>query len=162
MKIEKSIEVNAPLRAVYDQWTQFEDFPRFMEGVKEVRQLNDTHLHWCARIGGKDVEWDAKILEQVPDQRISWTSTSGKPNAGVVQFQPVDADRTRVSLTMEYEPEGVVENVGSALGVTSLRVAKDLERFKTFIEQRGAPTGQWRGEVHAGQKTSSREHGRMH
>lgn len=153
MRIEKEIEIEAPLRSVYNQWTQFEQFPQFMEGVREVRQLDDTHLHWCARVGGKDVEWDAEILEQVPDQRIAWRSTTGKLNAGTVEFEPLDSARTRVCLTMEYDPEGPVENVGSALGVTRRRVTQDLKKFKSFIEQRGAETGEWRGEVHGGRKT---------
>ena len=152
-RIEKEIEVNAPLRSVYNQWTQFEEFPRFMEGVKEVRQLDDTHLHWCASVGGKELEWDAEITEQVPDQRIAWRSTTGKANAGSVQFEPVDSDHTRVCLSMEYDPEGVVENVGDAVGVTTTRVGGDLKRFKKFIESRGAETGQWRGEVRGGHKT---------
>ena len=152
MRIEKEIEVNAPLRSVYNQWTQFEEFPHFMDGVREVRQIDDTHLHWCARVAGKELEWDAEILEQVPDQRIAWRSTTGKLNAGTVEFEPLDSGRTRVCLTMEYDPEGPVENVGSALGVTRRRVGKDLESFKTFIEKRGAETGEWRGEVHGGQK----------
>lgn len=154
-RIEKDIEVKAPLRSVYDQWTQFEDFPRFMDGVREVRQLDDTHLHWCAKVAGKELEWDAEILEQVPDQRIAWRSVTGKLNAGTVEFQPVDAERTRICLTMEYDPEGPIENVGDALGVTARRVSKDLENFKDFIEQRMRATGQWRGEVHGGRTTQS-------
>jgi uncharacterized membrane protein len=154
-RIEKSIEVKCPVRQVYNQWTQFEEFPRFMAGVKEVRQLDDTHLHWHAEVWGKDKEWDAEIVEQVPDQRISWRSTSGDaPNAGTVRFEPVGTDTTRVRLTMEYEPQGVVENVGDKLGVMSARVQNSVEDFKTFIEQRGRETGGWRGEVHGGQKTS--------
>jgi uncharacterized membrane protein len=152
-RIEKEIEVQAPLRSVYNQWTQFEEFPMFMDGVKEVRQLDDTHLHWCASVGGKDLEWDAEIVEQVPDQRIAWRSTTGKLNAGTVEFEPVDSGCTRVCLTMEYDPEGPVENVGSALGVTKRRVTKDLKKFKTFIEKRGVESGEWRGEVHGGRKT---------
>jgi uncharacterized membrane protein len=154
-RIEKDIEVNAPLRSVYNQWTQFEEFPEFMDGVQEVRQLDDTHLHWCAKVGGKDVEWDSEILEQVPDQRVAWRSTTGKLNAGTVEFEPIDAGRTRVCLTMEYDPEGAVENVGDALGVTTRRVTKDLKKFKAFIEKRGAETGAWRGEVHGARKTKS-------
>lgn len=153
MRIEKDIEVNAPLHSVYNQWTQFEEFPSFMDGVREVRQTDDTHLHWRAKIGGKDLEWDAEIVEQVPDRRIAWRSISGKPNAGTVAFEPIDSARTRVCLTMEYDPEGAVENVGSALGVTGHRVTQDLENFKEFIEKRGAETGAWRGEVHGGRKT---------
>jgi uncharacterized membrane protein len=151
-RIEKTIEVNAPLRAVYNQWTQFEDFPHFMQGVKEVRQLDDTHVYWHAEIFGKDKEWTAEITEQVPDQRISWRSVSGDaPNAGTVRFEPVAQEHTRVRLTMAYEPEGALENVGDALGIMRARVEKTLEQFKKFIEGRGVETGGWRGEVHEGQ-----------
>jgi uncharacterized membrane protein len=153
-KIEKSIEVRCPVRTVYNQWTQFEEFPRFMAGVKEVRQLDDTHVHWHAEIWGKDKEWDAEIVEQIPDQRIAWRSTSGAPNGGTVRFQPVGADRTVVQLTMEYEPEGAIENIGDKLGVMSARVQNTVEDFKQFIEKRGAETGAWRGEVQGGQKTA--------
>lgn len=152
--IEKSIEVNAPLRTVYNQWTQFEEFPRFMQGVKEVRQLDDTHLHWCAKVGGKEVEWDAEIVEQVPDEKISWRSMSGKGNAGIVRFDKVDDTHTRVHLSMEIEPQTVVEKIGSAVGVPSHRVEEDLERFKEFIESRGVETGGWRGEAHGGRPTT--------
>ena len=154
-RIEKSIEVLCPVRTVYNQWTQFEDFPRFMAGVKEIRQLDDTHVHWRAEIWGKEKEWDAEITEQVPDQKISWRSTSGDaPNGGTVRFEPLAAERTRVKLTMEYEPQGAVENVADALGVLSKRVQNTVEDFKQFIEKRGAETGGWRGEVHGGRKTS--------
>jgi uncharacterized membrane protein len=147
-RIEKSIEVQQPVRTVYNQWTQFEEFPRFMAGVKEVKQLDDTHVHWHAEIWGKDKEWDAEITEQVPDQCIAWRSTSGDaPNAGMVRFEPISADKTRVRLTMEYEPQGAVENVGDALGVLSARVESTVKDFKKFIESRGAETGGWRGEV---------------
>ena len=152
-RIEKSIEVKCPVRTVYNQWTQFEEFPRFMAGVKEVKQLDDTHLHWHAEVWGKDKEWDAEITEQVPDQVIAWRSTSGDaPNAGAVRFEPVAPDRTRVRLTMEYEPQGAIENIGDALGVMSARVQNSVEDFKKFIESRGAETSGWRGEVHGGQK----------
>ena len=154
-RIEKSIEVKCPVRQVYNQWTQFEEWPRFMAGVKEVRQLDDTHLHWHAEIWGKDKEFDAEIVEQVPDQRIAWRSTSGDaPNAGSVRFEPVAPDTTRVRLTMEYEPQGIVEKAGDKLGVLSARVQNSVEDFKKFIESRGQETGAWRGEVHGGQKTS--------
>ena len=147
-RIEKTIEVRQPVRTVYNQWTQFEEFPRFMAGVKEVRQLDDTHVHWHAEIWGKDKEWDAEITEQVPDQCIAWRSTSGDaPNAGMVRFEPVASDRTRVRLTMDYEPQGAVENAGDALGVLSRRVQTTVEDFKKFIESRGVETGGWRGEV---------------
>jgi uncharacterized membrane protein len=152
-RIEKSIEVQCPVHDVYNQWTQFEDFPQFMSGVKEIRQLDDTHLHWHAEVWGKDKEWDAEITEQVPDQRIAWRSTTpDAPNAGAVQFEPIAEGRTRVQLTMEYDPQGVVENVGDALGAFSRRVESSVEEFKKFIEGRGAPTGEWRGEVRSGRK----------
>ncbi len=145
--VERSIEVNVPLKAVYNQWTQFEEFPRFMEGVKEVRQMGDKNLHWRAEIAGKDEEWDAEITEQHPDHRIAWRSTTGAPNAGVVTFHHIDDNTTRVMLQLDYEPQGVVEAVGSALGVVERRVKGDLERFKAFIEERGSATGAWRGEI---------------
>lgn len=145
--IEKSVDVNVPLRTAYNQWTQFEEFPHFMEGVREVRQLDDKHIHWHAEIGGRDEEWDAEITEQRPDQRIAWRSISGVPNAGVVTFHPIDATRTRVMLQMGYEPEGAVEKMGDAMGVVERRVEGDLERFKDYIEQRGTETGGWRGEI---------------
>jgi uncharacterized membrane protein len=149
--IEKSIEVTAPIRAVYNQWTQFEEFPRFMEGVKEVTQLDDKRLRWRAAIGGKEKEWEAEIVEQRPEERIAWTSRGGAEHAGVVTFHRIDDSRTRVMLQVDYDPEGVVENVGDALGVVSGRVKGDLERFKEFIEHRGRETGAWRGEIHHGQ-----------
>jgi len=154
-RIEKSIEVQCPVSKVYNQWTQFEEWPRFMAGVKEVKQLDDTHVHWHAEIWGKEKEFDAEITEQVPDQRIAWRSTSGDaPNGGAVRFEPIGPDRTRVHLTMEYEPQGVVENVGDKLGLLSARVQNSVEDFKKYIETRGQETGAWRGEVHGGQRTS--------
>lgn len=149
--VEKSIEVNVPVSTAYNQWTQFEEFPRFMEGIEEVRQLDATHLHWCASVGGKRKEWDAEITEQIPDKRIAWRATTGAPNAGVVTFHQIDADTTRIMVQMDYDPEGVTENVGDALGVFSHRVQGDLERFKEFIESRGHETGAWRGSVDQGQ-----------
>jgi uncharacterized membrane protein len=145
--IERSVQVDVPVRTAYDQWTQFEEFPQFMEGVKEVRQLDDTHLHWRAEIAGKDEEWDAVIAEQIPDERVSWHSTSGAHNAGVVTFHRIDDGVTRVMLQIDYEPEGMVEHAGNMLGMVSRRVEGDLERFKKFIEERGRATGAWRGEV---------------
>jgi uncharacterized membrane protein len=150
-KLEDSIEVNAPLRAVYNQWTQFEEFPRFMEGVKDVRQLDDKRLRWRAAIGGKDKEWESEIVEQRPDERIAWTSRGGALNSGVVTFHRLDDTRTKVMLQVDYDPEGVVENVGDALGVVRGRIKGDLERFKQFIEHRGRETGAWRGEIQHGQ-----------
>jgi uncharacterized membrane protein len=145
--IEQSIDVNVPVHTAYNQWTQFEEFPRFMEGVEEVRQLDNQRLHWRANVGGKVEEWDAIITEQHPDERIAWTNTTGAPNAGVVTFHRLSNTTTRVMLQMEYDPQGVVENLGDMLGVVSRRVANDLERFKEFIEARGQETGAWRGEV---------------
>ena len=154
--IEKSIEVNVPVHTAYNQWTQFEDFPRFMEGVKEVRQLDDTHVHWHAEVAGKDKEWDAEITEQIPDQRIAWRSVSGVRNAGVVTFHHIDDTTTRIMLQMDYEPEGMMENAGDVSGVLSHRIEGDLERFKDFIESRGAETGAWRGSVQQGQPQPGR------
>ena len=145
--IEKSNEVNVPLRTAYNQWTQFEEFPRFMEGVKEVTQLDDTHLHWKAEVLGQEQEWDAEITEQAPDQRIAWTSRSGAINGGVVTFHRLLDASSKVMLQLEYEPQGLVENVGDASGAVSLRVQGDLDRFKEFIEARGRETGSWRGRV---------------
>ena len=149
-KSEKSIDVDVPVRTAYNQWTQFEEFPRFMEGVKEVRQQGDKRLHWKAEIAGKDVEWDAEITQQTPDERIGWRSTSGKPNAGSVSFYPIGANQTRITLRIDYEPEAALEKVGDALGVVDRRIEGDLERFKEFIEGRGRETGAWRGEIHGG------------
>ncbi|HET9864351.1 MAG TPA: SRPBCC family protein [Steroidobacteraceae bacterium] len=146
-QVEKTVEVNQPVSTVYNQWTQFEDFPNFMEGVKEVRQLDDTHLHWRAEVWGKEKEWDAEITEQEPDRRISWKSVSGAANAGTVRFEPLGPERTRVRLIMAYDPEGVVENVGDALGMFTSRVEHSVRDFKEFIERRGGETGGWRGEV---------------
>ncbi len=151
-QVEKTVEVERPLSTVYNQWTQFEEFPEFMEGVKEVRQLDDTHLHWRAEIWGKEKEWDAEITEQDPDRRISWRSTSGARNAGTVRFEPLGPDRTRVRLTMAYEPEDTVENIGDALGIFSARVEHSVRDFKEFIENRGQETGGWRGEVDGGER----------
>jgi len=145
--IEKSVEVDAPLQAVYNQWTQFEEFPRFMQGVEEVRQLTDTRLFWRAEIWGKAAEWEAEIFEQIPDKRIAWRSVTGHPNAGAVGFEAIDQDRTRVTLTMSYEPLGAVEKIADALGIVTARVEGDLKRFREFIEERGRATGAWRGEV---------------
>ncbi len=145
--IEKSIDVNVPVRTVYNQWTQFEEFPRFMEGIEEVRQLDEKRLHWRASVGGKEKQWDATITEQTPDRRIAWHNTSGSTNAGVVTFHHINDNTTRIMLQLEYDPEGVVENVGDIVGVVSRRVQGDLQRFKEFIEARGSETGAWRGKI---------------
>ena len=165
-KIEKSIDVNVPVREAYNQWTQFESFPQFMEGVESVRQQGDTNLHWVATIAGKRQEWDAEITEQTPDQRIAWTSTTGDRNAGAVDFHRVSDNQTRITLTMDIEPSGAVEAIGTALGIPSGQVEGDLKRFKEFIESRGSATGAWRGEVDqndvTGTSGSSREMAAMH
>ncbi|MBW3594183.1 MAG: SRPBCC family protein [Actinobacteria bacterium] len=145
--IEQSIEVNVPVRTAYNQWTQFEEFPRFMEGVQEVKQLDDTTLHWKAEIAGQQREWDAKITEQIPDERVAWMDIGGATNAGVVTFHRIDDNITKVMLQIEFEPGGVLEKIGDALGFVKARTKGDLERFKEFIESRGSETGAWRGEV---------------
>ena len=137
------------MSTAYNQWTQFEDFPRFMEGVKSVTQIDDTHLRWVAEVNGNTEEWNAEISEQRPDERVAWRSTTGSKNAGVVTFHRLDDETSRVTLQMDVEPEGVVENVGTALGFLDRQVKGDLERFKEYIETRGAESGAWRGEVEA-------------
>ncbi len=149
--IEDSIEVDVPVRTAYNQWTQFEEFPRFMAGVKAVRQLDDKRLAWRAEIAGKDVEWTAEITQQEPDKRIGWRSTSGAENAGSVTFEPLGPNKTKATLRLHYEPEGAVQTTGSALGLVKARVSGDLSRFKKFIEERGMATGAWRGEIHGNQ-----------
>jgi uncharacterized membrane protein len=145
--IEESIEVEVPVREAYNQWTQFEEFPQFMEGVVSIKQTDDTHLHWVTEIAGKREEFDAEITEQTPDQRIAWNSTSGATHAGVVSFHKVDDGKTRIMLQMDLEPEGVVEKAGDALGVPKRRVKGDLDNFKKLIESRGSASGEYRGEV---------------
>jgi uncharacterized membrane protein len=149
-QVEEALDVDVPVRTAYDQWTQFEEFPRFMEGVEQVRQLDDATLHWVAEIAGQRREWDAKIVQQVPDQRIEWTSMSGERNNGAVTFQRIDDGRTRVVLQLDYEPEGALDKVGDAMGLVKRRATGDLERFKEFIESRGSQSGGWRGEVRGG------------
>src|SRR5687767_7138332 len=136
-RIDQSINVNAPLKTAYNQWTQFEDFPKFMEGIKSVTQLDASHLHWRAEIAGKDVEWEAEIIDQVPDRRIVWRSISGARHGGKVEFLPLDENSTEIRLVMEYDPEGLLQNLGHTFGITEARVRGDLERFKGFIENVG-------------------------
>jgi uncharacterized membrane protein len=145
--IEQSVDVHVPVHVAYNQWTQFEEFPHFMEGVEQVTQLDDTHLHWRVNIGGKKKEWDAVITEQIPDKRIAWTNTTGVRHAGVVTFHRLSDNHTRIMLQLDYEPEGLVEHMGDMLGVVSAQVRNDLERFKEFIESRGVETGAWRETV---------------
>ncbi len=143
----KTVDIHVPVRTAYNQWTQFESFPHFMEGVQEVKQLDDRRLHWRVKVGGKEEEWDAVITEQIPDERIAWRSTSGAENAGVVTFHKIDPGTTRIMLQLEVYPEDFKEKVGDWLQIPRLRVKGDLQRFKEFIESRGAETGAWRGEV---------------
>src|SRR6201987_3247282 len=145
--ITHSIVVNAPLRAVYNQWTQFEEFPLFMQGVEEVRREGDKGLFWRANVGGKIKEWQAAINRQVADERNAWKSIDGSANSGTIVFRALDSSRTKVTATIEYEPEGLLEKTGDALGIPSGRVQADLERFRTFMEDRGRETGGWRGAI---------------
>ena len=151
--VEQSIEVNVPVTVAYNQWTQFEEFPSFMEGVEEVRQVDETHLHWVVSHGGQTHEWLAEITEQRPDERVAWTSTEGKGNAGVVTFHRIDESTTRVTVQIYWETEGMMDQLGSALGSDDRRVRNDLERFKEMIDARGEETGAWRGEVEQGDVT---------
>jgi uncharacterized protein YndB with AHSA1/START domain len=153
--ITHSIVVNAPLRVVYNQWTQFEEFPLFMEGVEEVRQEGDKRLLWKAKIAGKDKQWEAEITEQVPDKRIAWVSVDGTPNAGEVTFDLMESERTLITLAMEYKPEGFLETAGDVLGIPSGQVEEDLKRFRDFIEQTGKETGGWRGRIGEGPNSTA-------
>jgi uncharacterized membrane protein len=151
-RVEESTEVNVPVSTAYNQWTQFEEFPKFMEGVESVQQIDDTHLKWVAEVGGKRHEWTAEILEQKPDKKVAWRALEGHDNSGTVIFEPLDQNRTGINVVMEHETEGLTETLGSALGADSRRVKGDLERFKDLVESRGAETGAWRGEVEQGQR----------
>jgi uncharacterized membrane protein len=150
--IQTSIIVNVPASVAYNQWTQFETFPEFMEGVERVEQLDDKRLHWVAEIAGVRREWDAEIVEQIPNKRIAWRSIGGEQNAGAVSFEPLSDERTRVTLQMEYDPDDFIEKVADTLGFITRRVEGDLERFKEFIESRGIETGAWRGRIEGGRR----------
>ena len=154
--VKKSIEVDVPVRVAYDQWTQFEEFPRFMEGIEVVKQLDDKRLHWRGKVAGTAEEWDALITEQTPDKVIAWKSTSGSRNAGIVRFVPTGASKTKIDVEMHWEPQGVTERIGDVLGADDLRIQGDLNRFKKFIEERGTETGAWRGEIHDGKVKADR------
>jgi uncharacterized membrane protein len=145
--VQKSVEVSVPVREAYNQWTQFEEFPKFMEGVEEIRQLDDKRLFWKTNIAGVKREFEAEVTEQHPDHRIAWRSTGGTENAGVVTFHRLDDTHTRVTVQLDAEPEGAVEKVGDALGLLKRRVKGDLGRFKELIEGRGTESGGWRGEI---------------
>jgi len=150
--IQESIDVQVPVRTAYNQWTQFEEFPQFMEGVKSVKQIDDTHLQWVAEIGGKEHEWTAEITEQRPDQMVAWKAVEGHGTSGVVTYQPLGESETRITVQMDHETDGMVEQLGSALGFDSRRVKGDLERFKDLVEGRGVESGAWRGEVERGER----------
>ena len=151
-EVKESIDVNVPVSTAYNQWTQFEEFPQFMENVESVTQLDDTHLRWIAEIGGKREEWKAEITHQEPDKVTAWRSIEGRENSGRVEFEPLGPDRTRIDVTMTWEPEGLAEATADKVGVSDRAVNVDLERFKNLIESRGAESGAWRGEVVEGQR----------
>lgn len=155
--LNASVDVDVPVRVAYDQWTQFETFPEFLGGVEEVTQLDDTLTHWVAKIGGVRREFDAEILEQQPDRVVAWSSVGEVFHRGRVRFTPEGANRTKVDAEIEWQPEDFVEKVGAALQLDDLQVQRDLKKFKEFIEERNAPTGAWRGEVHGGVETSTDE-----
>ena len=149
--IKESIEVNVPVSTAYNQWTQFEEFPQFMDGVESVKQTDDAHLMWKAEIAGESREWPAEIIEQVPDRKIAWKAQDGSGPDGVVEFQPIGEDQTRVAVEMTYEPEGMKEKIGSKVGLDSKQVQGDLGRFKELIESRGAESGAYREEIRDGE-----------
>ena len=149
-KVEKSIEVGVPVSTAYNQWTQFEDFPHFMDGVESVTQLSDDRLKWVAHIAGVRREWEAKILEQIPDRRVAWAAISGATNSGAVEFEGTGGGRTSIKLTLEYQPEGAVEKLGNMLHIVARQAEHDLKKFKKFIEHEGHATGAWRGTVPGG------------
>jgi uncharacterized membrane protein len=145
--ITETVDVDVPVTTVYNQWTQFESFPTFMEGVERIHQLDDTHLHWVTSFGGTTREFDATITEQHPDERVAWRSDTGPNHAGVITFHRLNDTTTRVTAQMDIDPEGFAENAADKLGVLDRRVNGDLRRFKEFIEHRGRETGAWRGDV---------------
>jgi uncharacterized membrane protein len=147
-RFEESITVDVPVRVAYDQWTQFEDFPKFMEGVESVEQVTEKTLRWTASVAGQTKEWMADIVDQTPDERIAWKSTDGAENAGAVLFRPIDATSTEVTLRIDAEPEGPIETAGDALGFLKRRVHGDLERFKEHVDSKVGNGKGWRGEIH--------------
>jgi uncharacterized membrane protein len=151
-EVKESVEVNVPVSSAYNQWTQFEEFPKFMENVESVTQLDDTHLRWIADIGGKRQDWKAEITQQVPDEIIAWRSTEGRENAGSVRFESLGAERTKIEVTLTWEPEGIVEAAADRIGISDRALSVDLGRFKELIEGRGVETGAWRGEVVEGER----------
>jgi uncharacterized membrane protein len=152
-EVHESIDVNVPISTAYNQWTQFQEFPQFMENVESVTQIDDSHLRWVAEIGGKKHEWEAEIVRQEPDHVIAWRSVDGKGTSGEVKFDALGSDRTNVDVTMSWEPEGMMESLGAKIGADSMGVKKDLENFKDLIEGRGVESGAWRGEIVGGERT---------
>jgi uncharacterized membrane protein len=150
--VKESIEVNVPVSTAYNQWTQFEEFPKFMEGVEAVRQIDDTRLRWVAEVNGERREWRAEIVEQKPDEKVAWRAVDGNGPNGIVAFDPLGEKTTLVTVEMSYEPEGLKETLGAKIGLDSRQVSADLERFKEIVEALGAETGAWRGEVHGGER----------
>ncbi len=146
-KVEESIELEVPVQTAYNQWTQFEEFPQFMEHVDEIKQLDDEHLHWKVTIAGKTEEFDAEVTEQIPDTRIAWKSTSGRENAGAVDFHPLGDNRSQIMVALDAETDGAMEKIADASGMAARQLKGDLKRFKEMIEQRGTETGAWRGSV---------------
>jgi uncharacterized membrane protein len=150
--VKESIEVNVPVKTAYNQWTQFEEFPKFMDGVEAVRQIDDTHLNWVAEVSGERREWRAEIVEQKPDEKIAWRAEDGNGPNGIVTFESLGEATTLVTVEMSYEPEGLKETLGAKVGLDTRQVGADLERFKELVEVLGRETGAWRGEVHAGER----------
>jgi uncharacterized membrane protein len=150
--VKESIDVDVPVRTAYNQWTQFEEFPKFMEGVESVEQIDDTHLRWVAEVGGERREWQAEIVEQVPDEKVAWRAVDDNGPNGILTFEPLGEEKTLVTVEMSYEPEGLKESLGAKTGMDTRQVQEDLQRFKQFVEALGQETGAWRGEVHSGQR----------
>ena len=152
--IKESIDIAVPVSTAYNQWTQFEEFPKFMDGVESVRQTDDTHLAWVAEVGGERREWQAEIVEQTRDEKVAWRATGGDGPNGIVTFEPLGEARTMITVEMSYEPEGLKETLGAKVGMDARQVQEDLQRFKQVVEALGEETGAWRGEVHSGQRRS--------
>jgi uncharacterized membrane protein len=152
--IKESIDVGVPVSTAYNQWTQFEEFPKFMDGVQSVEQIDDTHLRWVAEVGGERREWRSEIVEQIPDEKLAWRADDGNGPNGIVAFEPLGEDKTLITVEMSYEPEGLKETLGAKIGLDNRQVREDLERFKQVVEVLGQETGAWRGEVHSGQRRS--------
>ncbi len=152
--VKESIDVTVPVSTAYNQWTQFEEFPKFMEGVESVTQIDDTHLRWVAEVGGERREWRAEIVEQVPEEKLAWRAIEVNGPNGIVTFEPLGEEKTLITVEMSYEPEGLKETLGAKIGLDSRQVREDLQRFAALVETLGGETGAWRGEVHSGERRS--------